>query len=450
MPVSPNGFAKAKIEYSDLTALSLLKEDNYVDYAQTYPDLAGASYIMAAEAQPGVLQRSGTKLYKSWKKEDKPLNAFRVTADVSGAAGSVITATIVADDHLGGGTMSPPAVGLVFEDNSTGIHYEVRAVTKTTAGAHTVQLAVATDSTTAPELTAANSYLMSLGRPSVQEDSFQQDGEYQGWGSVERDHTAIRVNKKYTDLASFEELAIDGRTYRVHDMPSLDEQFWNYQELRLMFGPKYANMGADGNQNSDFEGIIPIVQNEGTTVTPPSGALTDTFFENIRRNISANGFGKGFDVLVDTEAAIAFQNYFSNKTGTNGAVIYGNLQDGDVRLNFDFGNSFTYYGVNFAMKDYTYFNRARTHGADMGTGIWAGSMLFVPNSIQAVGNSGERVRSFSIKYMSTSPVGGVVHTGSDGMLLGKNTNMNAEFAHVTWKSVDIAAPKEFIYAKLAV
>lgn len=449
MPTSPNGFATEKMSYPIISSLGLLTQGAYLPYAEQYPDLAGTYYIMAAEAQPGVLIRSPQKVYKSYRREVKPLNAFRITGDVSGAAGSTVTVTVLAADHMAGGTQSPVAIGLVFEDNSTGIHYEVVDVDKSNPGAHTADLVVATDDdTTAPALTAADSYLMSHGRPSVQEDSFQQDGEYRGWTSILRDHTAIRVNEKYTDLAKFEETDILGKTYFELVDGELEERFWNYQELRLMFGPVYANMQAAGNQNSDFKGVIPIVQDEGTSITPSGGLISDSFFEDVRLSMSANGFGKEFDVLADTVYQIELQKYFRAFTGVSGAIGYGNLQDGDVRLNFDFSGEFKYFDVRYAVKNYAFFDRQRTHGADIATGVWTGSALFIPKRQYAIGE-GKTIPSFSIKYLSDPAQSGkVVHLLTDGGLVGKNTNMNVEVAYETWKSVDIPYPKEFIFSQM--
>src|SRR5690606_20809656 len=263
----------------------------------------------------------------------KPLNAFRVTADATGAAGSVITVTVHADDHMGGGTLSPASVGMIFEDNATGIHYEVVDVDRSTPGAHTVDLAVATDATTVPNIVAATSYLMSHGRPSVQEDSFQQEGEYDGWTPYFRDHTAIRVNEKYTDLAMFEELDINGQTYYQLNDGRLERRFWDYNELRLMFGPQYANLQATGNENNEFEGVIPIVQAEGTTITPSGGVISDSYFEDVSLSLSANGWGKVYDGLADPIYMIELQKYFRNFTGVQGAVSYGSLAEGELKLN---------------------------------------------------------------------------------------------------------------------
>lgn len=443
--VFPNGFAQPKIAYTDISALGLINEKHYTDYADVYPDMSRDFYIIAAEAQPGVLKHSKHKEYYSWQKREKPLPAFKIAGDASAAAGSTVTVTLTAASHMASGTKSPVAVGETFEDDSTGIVYEVTAVNKTVANAHTATLSVAKSDTIAPVLTAANSYLKYVGRP-VQEDSYQQDGIYGGWVSVKRDHTAIRENAKYTDLASFQWIDLGDKTYKMWELPELEKRFLNVQELRLMFGDTLGNIQAStGNQNSGFQGLIPLIQAEGNNVPATGNVFSDTYFEDLTRSISANGYSNDYDTLVDTEALIAFQKYAQTRTGMNGAVIYGNMQDGDVRLKFDFAKQVTAFGNTFSFKNYAFFNSARTHGAEPGTGIWSGSMLHIPRKFQYVGD--QAVRSFSISYMSDEP-GQVYRLFTDGGLVGKNTNANAEYAYLTWKSLDVANPLEFIWTKL--
>lgn len=447
MSITPNTFATEKVKYGDLSALSLLDADNYVGFAQRYPDLVNKSYIMSAEGQPGVLQRSKTRNYKTWVRDNKPHGSFKVVSDASAVAGSTVTVKLTPDSHTGGGKYSPVAPGMIFENLADGLHYEVLAVTKTTDGEHEAELSVATSATIAPSVTASTAFFQSMGRPSVREDSYQQEGEYTAWTSVERTMTIIRANKKYTDSVAFETLPINGQSYKVWDLPDLDRRFIDQQEFRLMFGPQYANLKNAGNENTDFQGLIPLIKSEGSTITPTGGVLSDAYFEDMRRAQSANGYGREFDALVDVEFSIALQNYFENKTGMNGAVSYGSLSEGDIRLNFDFAKEINYYGLKIGVKEYEFFNRALTHGADPGTGVWAGSALYIPKRSYMV--NGDNVKAFSIKYMSESEVGGVVTTLTDGGLVGKNTQMNAEFAHVAHKSIDVPNPLEFIWSKFS-
>lgn len=448
----PNSFASPMITYAgELTALSLLTEGAYLPYIKAYPDMAG-SYILAQEAVPGVLKWTGQKVWYRWEDQSKPLGAFRITGDVTGGApGAVVTVTLTADSHLGNaGQLSPAAIGYIFQDNSTGIWYQVVDVDKTSDGAHTADLQPVDQNVTA-ELTAADSYLMDHGRNSAEEASEQMDGQYPAWAKVQRTLSALRADKRYSDLASFEVLDIMGQTYRKIDLPDLDRRFVDYQELKLMFKVPYDNIQAGiGLENSADAGLVPTVQALGNTITT-GGAVTDAMFQDFKRVQSANGRTKTFDVLVDPEVTIAFQQYFESKTGVNGAVIYGDFSNGgdDVRLNFDFANQIKYYGVNLNLKEYEYFNKGRTHGAEPGTGVYAGSMLFIPQG-EFVNGDNELQRLLTIKYMSDSPIGAVVHTFSDGGLVGKNTGAWAEFAHLTWKQVDVQRPFEFFYGNINV
>lgn len=408
---------------------------------------------MAQEAVPGVLQHTGQKVWYRWEDQNKPLGAFKITADATGGApGAAVTVTLTADSHVGGtpGTLSPAAVGYIFQDNSTGTWYQITAVNKGADGAHTATL-VPTDTTEVAALTAADSYLMDHGRQSTEEASEQMDGQYPAWEKVQRTLSALRADKKYSDLASFEILDIQGRTYRQIDLPDLDRRFVDYQELKLMFKEPMNNIQSGiGLENSADMGLVPTVRELGNTITT-GGAVTDAMFQDFKRVQSSNGRTKTFDVLVDPEVLMAFQQYFEAKTGLGGAVTYGDFTKSgdDVRLNFDFASQIRYFGVNLNLKEYEYFNKGRTHGAEPGTGVYAGSMLFIPQG-EFVNGSNELQRLFTIKYMSDSPVGAVVHTMSDGGLVGKSTSATAEFSHLTWKGIDVQRPFEYFYGNINV
>src|SRR5690606_10724700 len=246
----------------------------------------------------------------------------------------------------------------------------------------------------------------------------------------------------------FEELDINGQTYYQLNDGRLERRFWDYNELRLMFGPQYANLQATGNENNEFEGVIPIVQAEGTTITPSGGVISDSYFEDVSLSLSANGWGKVYDGLADPIYMIELQKYFRNFTGVQGAVSYGSLAEGELKLNFDFADRFTYFGVDYDIKSYAFFNRALTHGADIGTGVWDGSLLLIPQRQYDMGN-GATIRSIAVKYLADPrDPSKVVWQLSDGGLIGKNTNMNLELALESWKSIDIPLPQEFIFSQI--
>lgn len=453
MAQHPNGFAAPFVSYGKhLTELGLLSEGAYLPYLSKFPEMKG-SYIMTAEAQPGVLIKTDNKKYFRWEDSNKPMLSFKVTSDVTGGSpGAAVSIQLDPDSYVGttpSGTLSPIANGRTYVDNSTGTVYYAFDVSKASNGAHTAQLRPVKSADTA-EISAETSFFMDYGRVSVEERSSPMDGVYRSLSKVEREVSAIREDKEFTDLASFESIDIDldqVGTFRKWSMSNFDKEFIDKQELKLMFKESYDNIVDDvGMDPSADLGVVPTVKSAGTVLTT-NGAFTDAYFENIKRIQSAHGRTKNFDVLAETDAIIGLQKYFESKVGVNGAVSYGTFGEGDLRLNLDFAAQIKYHGINLNLKEYEYFNASRTHGADIGQGYMRGAMLFIPlGEFRAPDNTFQKL--FSIRYMTDPTLGTVVWTGNDGMLLGQGREMFAGFTLQTWKSVDVIRPWEYFYSSL--
>jgi len=441
----PNGFSTAQIKYPLISSLGLLNTTNYGAFISKYPDLVKDSYIMAAEAS-GQIAYTPTKIFKQWTDTNKPMQAFKVTADVTDTAGETVTVTLTSASHTASGTVSPVAVGMFFENDADGKEYEVVAVSKTVAGAHTADLSP-TSIAVVPSITAATAYFKWKGRTSVQEASFQQDGSYKTWTPIQRDLSAIRTNKSYSDLSMFEKLEVKGQTYYSLDKIDLDQQHVEATEMQLMFGKKRDNLKAAGNQNTDSEGMIQQVLTYGSDLTG-STSLTDGFFEDLARANDGDGFTNMYDVLCDTEFSIAYQNYL--RAAANASPIVVNL-DGNqknIQAVFDFSDTVTIYGQMIRIKKYAYFNSKRTHGANAGEGYWSGSALFLPIGTTAVGNEGEKLPYFRVRYMSESEGGVINRFMSDGGMVGKNTTADVQLALLSWKGLEMYNLQAFKYAKI--
>jgi len=442
----PNGFSTAQIKYPIISSLGLLNTHNYGEYISKYPDLVKDSYIMAAEAA-GAIKYTPTKVFKQWVDGNKPMQAFKVTADVTGVAGATVSITLTSASHTAGGTLSPPAVGMFFENDADGIEYEVVTVTKTVNGAHTATISP-TSLTAIPSITAATAYFKWKGRPSVQEASFQQDGSYKTWTPIERDLSAIRTNKSYSDLAMFEKLEYKGESYYSLDRVDLDEQHIMATEMQLMFGKKRDNIKAAGNAVTNSEGMISQILTYGSDLTGTT-TLSDGFFEDLARANDGDGFTNQYDVLCDTEFSIAYQNYL--RTAANASPIVVNL-DGNNRKTidaiFDFSDAVTVYGQMIRLKKYAYFNSARTHGNNPGDGFWSGSALFLPIGTTSVGNEGEKLPYFRVRYMSEKEGGTINRLMTDGGMVGKNTTADVQLALLSWKGLEMYNLQAFKYAKI--
>lgn len=448
MSQQPNGFSVPQIKYPILSSLGLLNTHNYGAYIKDYPDLSKDSYIMKMEAS-GALKYTGTKKFKQYADANKPMGSFKVTADVTGGAGAAVTVILAANSHLASGTLSPIAQGFVFEDDLTGIQYEVRSVNKSVAGAHTASIAPTKTSQSAA-ITAATSFFKLQGRPSVIEASAQQDGYYSAWGTRERDCTIIRTNKSYSDLAKFELLEMDNQSYYAIDRTNLDKEHIQTQELTLMMSDKKDNMtAAAGNMNTDAQGLIPQILAYGTDLTGVT-SLSDAFFEDLKRTNDADGFTTKYDVLADTEFEIAYQNYLRTATGASNIVVNVevNNQAKEIQAVFDFSDSVKIYGQEISIKNYAYFNSARTHGADINTGIWRGSAVFIPIGTLYNEAAEADLPYLRVRYMSDAE-GGIINAfDTDGGLVGKNTKREVELALTSIKGLEMYATKAFKYAKI--
>lgn len=449
MAQTPNGFSVPMVTLPVLTELELIDPATLGAYLDKYPDLSRDGYIMPSESLPGVLKwvpnHTGVKY---WQKQNKPLPSFQIVADVTGAAGATVVATLTAGSHLAGGSLSPVAIGQTWVDDSTNIAYEVVDIDKTTAGAHEVSLSPRKASVV-PALTAADSFLKYYGRDSVNEASHIDDGIYKRPVQVTQDLSIIRANKSYSDLTMFERIDYgDGLTFYQLDRDELDKEFTDVQELRLMFGQSYDNTKYENNKDTDALGLIPQIIADGQTYNAPTaGVIDQAYFDGQARKVAADGLTNEYHILSDVEFDIAFQNYM-NTFGNNGGIIYASFGGSqEVAISRNFG-SFSINGITYHRKHYAYFESARTHGADQGTGYWTGTGLFIPQG--EVTNRGDRQRYFNIFYQSENEGGQIVRKVMDGAMFNPNgsTSMHGEMSLVAYKGIGAYNLQSFTLSRL--
>lgn len=448
MATIPNGFSVPMITVDGvLTDLGMVTDQNYGEFVQRFPSLVGESYILAAEAA-GASKWTPSQYFRQWEDSNKPMPSFTVTADADATDGSAVTVTLTAGSHLAGGTLSPVAVGAFVIDDATGVEYEIRAVDKSTDGAHTATIAPTSSEDFADaSIVAADAFFKVVGRPTVQEGSFQQDGFYKAYNQVERQLTIIRTNKKYSDLAKFEILDYQGKSYYYLDEPTLDEQHIFSQEHELMLGRSRDNVQSDGNRNVSHQGLLPQVQANGYDLSS-STAIDDDFWKDIARANDSDGWTNRYDILADSEFWFAYQDYIANRLGNSGAVVYGNFNgQKEIKVAFNF-SSVNIYDVEYNVKKYAYFNSARTHGADPATGYLAGTAVFIPLGTFLHPQGGD-LPYFTVRYMSDSDGGRRTFYDTDGALFGKNTERVAELALTSYKGLEMYNMAAFKYAQIA-
>lgn len=441
---SPNRYSAPILSYDILSRLSLINDRVFSAYVKQYPQLGLAdSYVMKMEAS-GASKYSPTLKWRQWQDNERQRPAFQVTTNASAGsptAGSAITVQLTTPSHTGAGTLSAPAVGMIFEDHTTGRQYEVRATTKTATNAHTVQLAPVKASETANFTTA--SVFVSHGRPSVKEASGFQDGNYSAYTNLQKELSAIRTNKSYTDLAWMEKLEMDGKSYRTMD--NIDAEHVIDQEFALMFGLDKDNLtNASGNRNTAAKGVIPTVKSEGTDLG--GAVLSATYFENIYRTTMANGYSSSYDVLHGPEFYLKYQAFLKADALDFARVQYPSDTSGEIQALFDFKPEVEIYGVKMNLKPYKFFNTQLLAGADVATGVWNSFALFVPTGTYYNQEASDTLPYLRVRYMSTEEGGERTLKGEDGMLLGQGNDAKAELSLLSWKGVEMYAPKGFMFA----
>lgn len=445
------GFAVPEMQLPILSSLGLVKTDNALGFYKVFDTLAKDSLVAQLEAS-GKVQTTPQQRFGMWFSANKQRNMFKVTADATVTNSGAVTVTVAAASHTGASNeLSPVAVGLFFVDNSTGVEYEVRAVNKTTNGAHTATIAPTTTGVTT-EITVADSEFISTGRQSVQESSFQQDGEYSAWSKRFNETSIIRTNKQYSDLTSMVKMEYNGQDYMSIDQDSINQQHVDAKEFQIVEGAPRNNVQSTGNKNTNAQGILPLVKQYGTTLDGGgSGAtLNDAFFENLSRAIVGNGFSKSYSGLADHEAIIKIQKFLKSQADVNVNLNINNGDRSEIQVIFDYSTLFTYYGIDFSFKEYDYWNVNRLAGADVTKSYKANQILLFPEGGAMTADGWKDYLQLRVLDNNLSTDEGYLnHFDTDGALFGKNTTRNAQISLTSYMGVDITGVEGFIYTKLA-
>lgn len=445
-----NGFSVPEVQLPIISSLGLVRKDNALGFYKAFPDKASGSIVAELEAS-GRVKETGQLEYGMFFDANKQRNMFVPLADATVTNSGAVTVTVNTYTDTAK-TLSAPAVGLFFVDNSTGVEYEVTAVNKNTAGAHTATIKPTKTGVTT-EITTADSEFISLGRPTVQESSYQQDGEYDSWNKRFNEASIIRTNKQYSDLTSMTKLEVNGQDYMSIDEDKMTQQHLDAKEFQIIMGDKRNNVTSAGNRNTNAQGLVSLVKQYGTTLDGGgSGAtLNDAFFENLSRAISGNGYSKSYSGLADNEALIKIQKFLKSQTDVNVNLELRNGDRSDIQVIFDYGTAFKYYGIEYQWKEYDYWNVARLAGADVTKSAWSNQFLLMPNG---GGTNGEGVYQdyLQLRVMNNNlptDEGLYNHFDTDGALFGKNTTRNAMLSLTSYMGADLMGVEGFIYGKLA-
>ena len=447
MASTPNGFSVPVMKYDIISSLGLLNDRNFSAFVKDYPELGIAdSYIMKME-MAGASKYTPTKKWRQWRDANRLGKSFKTTgAGTGGSAGAAVTVTLTSGSHLSSGTLSPISVGQIWEDDLNKIQYEVTAVNKSSAGAHTVTLAPTKASQTAAITTS--SLLKLIGRNSVIEGSAQEDGVYEDWDNIQKDLQIIRTNKAYTDLAKFEILEIEGKSYYGMTRTGLEKEHVKTQEETFMFGDIKDNLTAAGNMNTAAKGVIPTILSDGIDMSA-STTLNDAYFKSIARSAAANGYSSTYDVLHGVEFGIKYQDYLRTVQSTLTVNVSVNEAQREIDGVFDFSGRVKIYGVDINLKPYAYFNSQLMYGADVSTGYWNDAAVWLPTGTYYNEAASGQLPYLRVRYMSEQEGGERTFLDTDGALVGKSTKRNVELALTSYKGIEMYSPKAFIFSKLS-
>lgn len=439
-----NGFSAKMITSGIVSALGMVKKDTAQGYYKAFQNLAKDSLVAQLEAV-GAVDRTLTEKYTMHFSNNKQRNLFRVKSDVEVTDSGQVTVEIdlYTDDAK---QLSAPAEGLFFRENSTGIEFQVHSVDKTTAGAHTATISPTVKGVTETIL-ASDAEFISVGRPTVQEASFQQDGEYKGWAERDNYTRIIRTNKSYTDLATMlgVEQSPSGETYYDLDKSDMPQQHIDAKEFEIVMGIKRDNVTSTGNRNTLGQGFLPLIQEYGTTLGGSAGAVLDRdMFRTISRIIDGNGLTDSYNGLADTEAMIQLQDFLET---ANVTVQNASATGSELKAIFDYNTNFVIDGIEYGFKKYNYFNANRLAGADNSKSFLSNRIVLMPNG-GFTNSEGISKPYLGLKVLDNPSVptdeGYFNHLDNGGALFGQGTTRIGEVSITSYMGGEINGVEGFI------
>lgn len=446
-----HGFAHPRISEEVLLSLGLVTESNALDFHKAFRNITGDSLVAELEAS-GRIKQTGQRTYKTLVDFNKNRNLFRVAANVVVVDEDTPITVTVSTYTDSAETLSAPAVGLFFRENSSDIVFEVISVNKTTAGAHTATIKPVSSDVTGQTIPVADAEFISLGRPKVQEASYQQDGEYEGWTERENEVTMIRTNKAYTDLATMIKIEQrDGVTYYDLDNTTITRQHTDAKELALIDGAAADAVTSDGNENNNALGLVELVKTYGTSLDGGGSGATvnDAFFTDLARAIDGSGRANNYRGLVGVEAYYAVSDFLASSATPQ--IIINNGDADDIKVIFDYDTSFKIKGVSYDFKKYSYWNPARLAGADSSKSPKSYQMLLVPQG-GVLAPSGEVRDYLTLRYFNNNlptDEGLLNKMDTDGALFGKNTTRDGQISITSYMGIDAMDLEAFVFAQLA-
>lgn len=443
-----------------LTDLGLLVPRSYPKFIKIYPSLAQKNYIVMREAQNSASTGSvgmytANKEFYQWQQKGKNAPSWKVTALVTGGgAGQNITVTVAAGYYQTSngvaGSLSTPAPGHYYSNDTTGQVYQVVSVNTTTPSAHTVVLRPTDETITA---SVATTDLLVFEPTVVGEASGSQETIVQLDQKVTNYCATIKTTKTFSDWNLFEKLDIPNNPtgfdhYKPRQMWNEYDLFLLQQEKLLMFGKPFTNISGVVNQHT---GLVPNVKANGQTDTT-STVVNAAFFENFRRLVDAEGYSDEFDYLLNLELRMKIENFIGS-TYNAGAIVYktGDAFSGEgAEINRNF-KAYDVHGIKTNFRTYDYFSSANIYGAAVNTGYYNNAGLLIPRGEGVNPEDGTNVPRFNIRWQGMSESDTPIRMRATGGLAPTPTDDTEKLviSHVATKGLQAFGLNGYIWTQLA-
>lgn len=385
------------VNYQFESDLSMLVPRAYPKFIKQFPSLASKNYIVLREAQGGGLYTNNKTFYQ-WTQKGKNAPAFQVATTVTpgSSSGTITCSTAYQYDT---NTLSPFGNGWYYMNQSTG--QVVQLTNCVNSGGVTTATATTTDGT---NLVIAATDIMTWAPTVVGEASGSQTTMATIDLKVTNYCATIKSTQTFTDWSMFEKLDIpnDPAVFdRIKFRQQADERdrFLFQQESLTMFGRPITNIA--GVPNNHLGLVYNVIQNGTTDLT--STVVNQAYFDNINRNIDAQGYSDEFDALLNIELRMKWENFIAS-TFNAGAFTYLNAeafkgQSAEVNRNF---KAYDFHGIKLNFKTYDYFSMANLYGGTPNSGLWNNACLMIPRGDGVNPEDGTNVPRFTIRWQGVS------------------------------------------------
>ncbi len=385
------------VNYAFESDLSMLVPRAYPKFIKQFPQLASKNYILLREAQNAGLYTNNKTFYQ-WTQKGKNAPYFQVATSVApGTPSGTITcaAAFMADSN----TLSPFGNGWYFRNQTSG------QVVQLTNCVNSVGVTTATATTTdGTNLVIASTDQMTWSATVVGEASGTQTTMATIDVKVTNYCATIKTSQTFTDWAMFERLDIPDNPSgfdRIRYRQQADERdrFFFQQEDLLMFGKPMTNIAGVVNNHT---GLLPnVIANGQTDVT--SSVVNQAYFDNIRRNIDAQGYSMKFDALLNLELRMKWENFLASSFNA-GSLVYKNAdafegEGADINRNF---KAYDFHGIQLNFMTYDYFSTANIFGGTPNAGLWNNAALLIPRGDGVDPENGTNVPRFQIRWQGVS------------------------------------------------